>query len=167
MSNDESELEKRRAEQLAELRAEEGLGMMTRMAIFLSRDRRGVLSPDELRSVGYIALRKAAEHFDIAKLTPFPVYAYMWVRGAMLKALKEEHHVMSGMNEVGYRALAVLEDTADILHDSEEQHSQRLDEPCDALLVSVICGAVGKASTDESFACEMGFATPDGTIPLS
>ncbi len=31
----------------------------------------------------------------------------------MLKALREEHQIMSGMNEVGYRALAVLEDTAD------------------------------------------------------
>ncbi len=166
MSNDNVfDIEKWQAEQLIKQRCEEGLGMTERMASFLSRDRRGALSPDELLSVGYIALRRAAERFDVSKQIPFTAYAYKWVRGAMLKALREEHRITAAVREAGYRALAVLDDDGDPL-ESEEQHSQRLDEYCDALLVSMVCGAVSKASADDSAAREMGFAERDGTMML-
>ncbi len=137
--------------------------MLSRLASWLSRSWRGLLSPDELQSVGYIALRKAAERFDEHRATPFPAYAHKWVRGAMIRALRTEHQIMSGMNEASYRAVVVLEDNA---YDDGERHRQQLGAFSNAVLSSSPCGAVSKARADESLARDMGFADPDGTIKL-
>ena len=91
----------------------------------------------ELVSVGYIAIRKAAESFDDTLGVAFSSYAWTRVLGAMLDTVRRAAAVSSSVHRAGSQALALLEDRGNVLRDDEAQHRATAQE-----FLSAVAGAM-------------------------
>ena len=76
---------------------------------------------DELVSVGFFALKKASESYE-PRRGPFGLYAWIRVAGAMMDLIRKGATVSSRMHHAGLQALALLNDTGDMMRDDEAQH---------------------------------------------
>jgi RNA polymerase sigma factor FliA len=68
---------------------------------------RGV-EPDDLESVGYLGLVRAADRYDPARGAQFPTLAITWIGGAMLQFLRDDDWVPRRIRQAQRRGEAVV-----------------------------------------------------------
>jgi RNA polymerase sigma factor FliA len=118
-----------------ELRINDALWILDKVARKLSRSRR--VEHDELVSVGYIALRRAAESFDASLGVPFGRYAWYRVSWAMNDEVRRRAQQDSRVADAGLQAVTLLADRGDVLRDDEARHRITAREYLDAVAAAM------------------------------
>ncbi|WP_437751995.1 sigma-70 family RNA polymerase sigma factor [Sorangium sp. So ce1389] len=111
---------------------------------FLRRTRAHYVA-DDLRSAALQALHEAALGYDPARGVPFPVYAWRRVDGALSDTLRQESKHWRAAREDGYDAAEAVQDTSDLLADSDAETAAQVDGMGDQVAAAAVLGLVGRA----------------------
>ncbi|WP_437806577.1 sigma-70 family RNA polymerase sigma factor [Sorangium sp. So ce1078] len=111
---------------------------------FLRRTRARYVA-DDLRSAAFQALHEAAIGYDPDRGVPFPAYAWRRVDGALSDALRQESKHWRAARDDAYDAAETVQDTSDLLADSDAETTAHVDEMADEVAAAAVLGLAGGA----------------------
>ena len=100
---------------------------------------------DDLRSTALEALHEGANGYDPARGTPFPVYVWRRIDGALSDALRREVKHWRAAREDAYDAAEAVEDTSRLLTDSDADTIAHIDGMAGAVAAASVLALVGRA----------------------
>lgn len=137
----------------------EAQGMLAKLAGRLHSRFRDVVSLEDLAGAGRLALTEAARAYAPALGTPFDVFAWSRVHGAMLRLLRVEGQLAKLAREAAYRAADLAREEGDPWNDGEAEHGAYLAQFSDALVAAMMIGAVGEGTRAASAGPEAGVSS--------
>ncbi len=124
--------------------------MLARLAARLHPRFRDLVSLEDLAGAGRLALTEAARSYAPALGTPFDVFAWSRVHGAMRRLVRVEGRLARLAREAAYLAADLAREEGDPWSDGDAEHGAHLAELSDALVAAMILGAVGEATRTAS-----------------
>jgi RNA polymerase sigma factor for flagellar operon FliA len=124
----------------------EARGMLARLAARLHARFRDLVSLEDLAGAGRLALTEAARTYAPALGTPFDVFAWSRVHGAMLRLVRVEGRLARLSREASYCVADVAREEGDPWNDGEAEHGAYLAQLSDTLVAAMMIGAVGEGT---------------------
>jgi RNA polymerase sigma factor (sigma-70 family) len=129
---------------------QQGLPLAERLGRVVAARYRGLVEPADLEALGRAGLVKAALSFDPARGTPFETFAWGFVRGEMMRSVRDEAEHKSLLRSARAAAHGWLEQQTlggDLLRDTDDDHAKRLEAFSDGLVAAMVTGLVAAAET--------------------
>jgi RNA polymerase sigma factor for flagellar operon FliA len=120
--------------------------MLARIAARLHSRFRDLVSLEDLAGAGRLALTEAARSYAPALGTPFDVFAWSRVHGAMLRLVRVEGRLAKLGREAAYRVADAACEEGDPWTDGEAEHRAHLAQLSDTLVAAMMIGALGEAT---------------------
>ena len=121
----------------------DALLMVKRLAIRIGR--RYAFSISELRAIGALALAEAARTFRSEEGKTFAQFSFLRVRGMMMNAVSGETSYRSHVASSCARFVGGERGEGDPMHDTEEDHRERLRGFSDGVVAAGAVGLTGRA----------------------